>query len=354
MDYIALNNPQIASPYGVHYNSQEPIGGIRYYHAKPKKVKVSQKLGQTKVEVDLEANPSPEESQNILVAEKLNAIKEDPAQEILEEKPSEQITQEKNLEERNEVIEQDLIAIDLSALPGQEYFDKQREILRQRTVNLLGPMKPLSEYSYNYKAPVARMPIRTMNYMAIKRYPGDYVIKIQGQDVSFSEYGISRVEIAEEDRDWLRRAQNYFVSARENNSKIGSAEDYTSMEVLEGLWCTAVNVGVDPRRFIVQLYNESRFNPHVVGSAGERGIGQFLRSTANYLGYDWNLMSGGIQTIPYQAKASAEYVKSVGEVAYNGSGPMARAYKERISNRMSMINHSSPECVMKNISYCDT
>lgn len=360
MDYIALNY-QPSNPVGILYNSKNSVGGIRYYTPQEKlenkKVTVKEENGKTKVEVNLnpkKAEPQKESLEEIplLVAESLDTNKPiQPSEEVasqpkLQANPIQEVIAQKKIQDENELIEQELIAINLAILPKQAYFDKQKDLIRQRAIKLLGPMRSMPEY--------ARPTQQARTPRAIHRYDGDYVIEIQGQQVSFSDFGISRVEIDEEDRDWLRRAQNYFVSARENNIKIGSAQDYTSMEILEALWSTAINVGVEPKRFIVQLYNESRFNPYVVGSAGERGIGQFLRSTSDYLGYEWDKMSDGIETFAYQAKASAEYVKKVGEVSYNGSGPMARAYKERISGRLSMINNHSPECVMKNHNHCDT
>lgn len=358
MDYVALNY-QPSNPTGIIYNSKQSVGGIRYYTPKEKleskKVTVKKEDGKTKVEVNL--NPKKKEAVNsnelpLLVAESLDTTKKiEPSAEVasqpkLEASPVQEAIAQKKIQDENELIEQELIAINLAILPKPEYFDKQKDLIRQRAIKLLGPMKSMPEY--------AKPNIQARAPRPVRRYDGDYVIDIQGQQVSFSDFGISRVEIDEDDRDWLRRAQNYFVSARENNIKIGSAQDYTSMEILEGLWATAINVGVEPKRFIVQLYNESRFNPYVVGSAGERGIGQFLRSTSDYLGYEWDKMASGIETFAYQAKASAEYVKKVGEVSYNGRGPMARAYKERISGRLSTINNHSTECVMKNHNHCDT
>ncbi len=362
MDYIALNY-QPSSPAGIIYNSKQSIGGIRYYIPKDKienkKVTVKKENGKTKVEVnlkpkklELEEQESSHDNLPLLVAESLDTTKKiEPSTEVasqpkLEANPIQEVIAQKKIQDENDLIEQELIAINLAILPKPEYFDRQKNLIRERAVKLLGPMKPMPEY--------ARPNLQARAPREIHRYAGDYVINIQGEQVSFSDFGISRVELSDDDRDWLRRAQNYFVSARENNIKIGSAQDYTSMEILEALWSTAMNVGVEPKRFIVQLYNESRFNPYVIGSAGERGIGQFLRSTSDYLGYEWDKMSNGIETFAYQAKASAEYVKKVGEVSYNGRGPMARAYKERISGRLSMINSNSTECVMKNLNHCDT
>lgn len=281
MDYAALPNRDQTISYGIHYNSQKPFGGVYYYSAKAPIVKVSNENGKPKAEVEIKTISK----------------------------------------EENEIIEQELIAIDLidlKTIPKESY---QEQTLTIEPYKITDP----------------------------------YLIRIQGKDVNFSEQGINRISLSKEDRDWLRKAQNYFVTAEENSIKIGSAESYTSMSLLEALWSTAIQTGIDPKRFIVQIYNESRFNPEVKGSAGERGIGQFLQSTCEFLGYDWEKMSGGLDSFAYQAKASAEYIKKVGEVAYNGQGPMAEAYKEKISTRLSTINDSnSTECVFKNIAYCDT
>ena len=53
MDYIALNH-QAPNPYGVHYNSPKPIGGIRYYKPKRKKITVKEKGDGVKVIVEID------------------------------------------------------------------------------------------------------------------------------------------------------------------------------------------------------------------------------------------------------------------------------------------------------------
>lgn len=164
-----------------------------------------------------------------------------------------------------------------------------------------------------------------------------YSVMIKGEEVSFSELGIERARFSRSDRQWLEQAQDYFISVRENNKAIGSSKDYTTLDVLEALWSTAETVGIDPKRYIVQVFNESRFDPHVKGRAGERGIGQFKHSTAQYHGYDWNLMTQGIHGFAYQAKAAAEFVKKVGEVSYNGKGPHAQRYQNKINSRLEQI-----------------
>lgn len=167
-----------------------------------------------------------------------------------------------------------------------------------------------------------------------------YIIKIQGKKVDFSKEGIERAQLSSADKDWLEKAQYYFLSAKERNRRIGSAEDFTKIEILEALWATAEAQGVDPKRFLVQIYNESRFNPYAKGKAGERGIGQFKKMTAKYYGYDWSKITDGIDGFAYQAKVAANFVHQVGEIAYNGKGKRAELYKDKISSRLARIARS--------------
>ena len=165
-----------------------------------------------------------------------------------------------------------------------------------------------------------------------------YSVLIKGQEVSFSEIGIEPARFSESDREWIEHAHDYFITVRENNKAIGSSKDYTTIGVLEALWSTAQTVGIDPKRYIVQVFNESRFDPFAKGRAGERGIGQFKHSTAKYHGYDWEQMTSGIEGFAYQAKAAAEFVKQVGEVSYNGKGPRAQRYQGKINSRLAQID----------------
>ncbi len=181
-----------------------------------------------------------------------------------------------------------------------------------------------------------------------------YIIEIQGKKVNFSQEGIERPELSKADQRWLSKAQNYFLSAKERNKRIGSAQDFTKMEILEALWATAKTEEIDPKRFIVQIYNESRFNPYAKGQSGERGIGQFKKTTAKQYDYDWSKISSGIEGFAYQAKVSANFVRQVGEVAYNGKGKRAKKYKNKISTRIAMINKASSECLMSELSFCQT
>ena len=166
----------------------------------------------------------------------------------------------------------------------------------------------------------------------------DYAVEIKGELVSFSEIGIKKAKLDKEDQAWIENAHNYFITVKENNRAIGSSKDYTTVDVLEALWSTAVTVGADPKRYIVQVFNESRFDPNAKGQAGERGIGQFKKTTAEQYGYSWDKMTDGVDGFAYQARAAAEFVKTVGEVAYNGKGPKAERYHNKISTRLENIS----------------
>jgi hypothetical protein len=152
------------------------------------------------------------------------------------------------------------------------------------------------------------------------------------------EQNIRKPNLSLQDKIWLDKAQYYFVNAKENGIRVGSAPVYTTYEMLEALWATAAQYNINPKRFLVQLYTESRFNPKMVGQAGERGIGQFKESTAKSMGFDWELIKGGDATYPYQAMAAARYVQMVGESAYNSVGPVGHRYSSKINRRLQQIN----------------
>lgn len=179
-------------------------------------------------------------------------------------------------------------------------------------------------------------------------FEGKFLVKIQKQTVDFAKEGIKPAELSYTDREWLRKAAYYFVNAKEGGKKIGSAAAYTSPEILHALWSTAKEKGIDPKRFLVQIFNETRFNPNLTGKAGEKGLGQFKHSTAKSLGYSWSKMKGGIATYAYQAKCSAEYVAKVGEQTYNGRGYKAKRYVTRIDKHLKRIEKLDlPETIAK-------
>jgi len=337
MDYIALNH-QNFNP-GVHYNAGGRIGGIKYYTpakktvivendsesgkaATPKKIIVEieeKKLTPLELEEKLFSNA--EEKSEIIPAQTIEAPKNI---EVISTSVPEynQGEQEKRDQETNQTLE----AIDQNN--NNELLKRLEELVEALNTSLVVAEKP--------------------------EINSEYVINIQGKEVNFSNYGIKKSQLTIDDRRWLAKAQNYFITAKEDGIRIGSAEDFTSMEILEALWSTANHVGTDPKRFIVQIYNESRFNPNARGQAGERGIGQFMEATANAYNYNWTAMNDGIEGFAYQALAAADFVKKVGEVAYNGSGEQALKYQKKIENRLDAISDADTECVMSNIAKCSS
>lgn len=165
-----------------------------------------------------------------------------------------------------------------------------------------------------------------------------YIIDIKGRSIDFGLVSVRKALLSNEEKAWLAEAQHYFLTVKEDDKAIGSAKDYTDMAILEALWSTALAADIDPKRFLVQMFNESRFDPYARGKAGERGIGQFKRTTAEQCGYSWRRMTEGINGFAYQARAAAEFIKNVGEVAYNGKGPKAELYQNKISSRVEQIN----------------
>ena len=324
MDYIALNHDS-NKVNGIIYNSKKPIGGIHYYNDKTRPVRVEQ-------------DPTSGRKQAFVEIENKFAQKK-----------------EEFLEEHQEEIKK------IGEKFSKKYFDdysRKEKLIAEK-------LSELEEEKEKFEARLAKRKEREFERVSRQierqkererrekeKQKENYYITINNQKVDFKKEGIEKAEISWTDKEWLAKAQHYFITAKEKGRAIGSAEGYTSMEALEALWSTAVHVGVDPKRFIVQMYNETRFNPFAKGAAGERGLGQFKKTTANAYGYDWSKMTGGINTYAYQAKAAAEFVKSVGEVAYNGKGASARRYRDKISKRINSIAKSSSTCVLKNPELC--
>jgi hypothetical protein len=322
MDYIALNHTEKA--YGIHYNSPKPIGGIRYYEEKEPKIIQDPKTGKTKVLVD---RKNTIKAKNNLIS-KITSPKPEP-KEVKSLIPEvRKVTYEDLREELQDELEQEE---GWQKIQGND-FKKTKELITQEKIKEQLEAE-LQDAEMNSKA---------------------YVVSIQGVEVNFSDIGIKKTRISRKNKKWLSKAQNYFLTVKENGVKVGSAESYTTMDILEALWRTADQVGADPKRFIVQIYNESRFNPNLTGRAGEKGLGQFKKTTAEYHGYDWSQMTNGIKGYAYQAKAAAEFVKQVGELAYNGGGKQARVYQDKISRRISSINNWDSSCAMKDIAYCSS
>ena len=196
-------------------------------------------------------------------------------------------------------------------------------------------LKQIKEERKRIKAEIKRT--RKKNHLH-RHHSHDLVVDVGNTKVNFTSQGIKKPHLSKQERIWLDKAQYYFINAEEKGIRIGSAAIYTTKEILEALWATAEHVGINPKRFLVQLYTESRFNPNLVGKAGERGLGQFKESTAKYHKYNWDLLKGGNRTYAYQAKTSASFVKLVGESAYNSAGPKGRKYSSKINKRLQAIN----------------
>jgi len=354
MDYAVPTNPSDdAYARGVVYNSAKPIGGIRYVDQRDRSV-IIDKLSK-KVEVRVAAEAVIASSTPVIASPQGEAIPVQPttpvvastAPVILSEAKDPQTAEPKLVIERGEAtaaeaqVEETVTAItempvtsvaaELAEEPkpseqeSTEPFDAHREAL-------LAYEESMRELGVSVRH---RTPVRSGIYYS---KPGAYVVEINGIPTDFSAEGINRPVLSSDDQLWLKKAQIYFLEARDDaNRKIGSAVAYTTPDLLEALWATAAQVGVDPKRFLVQVYNESRFNPHARGDAGERGIGQFMRNTAKMLELDWAKMTGGEETLAYQARCAAEFVKSVGESRYNGGNP---EYVRMISSRMNAINHT--------------
>lgn len=314
MDYIALNhNPN--NIYGVHYNSPKPIGGIRYYTPKKNTVQINPETKKTAIIVD-----TPIPKNKISTKEYKNP---EPKKITSQRNKIEKVS----LEDVKDKAERDREEDGWQKIQGNT-FKKTEELISKE--NLKREEEAKEERNK------------------------DYIVEVQGTKVNFSELGIRKKHLSRSERRWLRKAQNYFLTVEENGRKIGSAESYTTMGILEALWRTAEEVDIDPKRFIVQMYNETRFNPNLKGRAGERGLGQFKKSTAKLYGYDWEQMTSGTKGFAYQARAAAEFVKSVGELAYNGSGHKAKKYKDKISMRIDKIDTWDSDCVMKTVAYCSS
>lgn len=328
MDYIALNHNSDRAK-GVIYNSRKAIGGIYYEDDRTQAVKVEQ-------------DPSTGRKQAFVEIEEKFAQKE---KEFIE-KNREEIKKigetYSDYYEGDEERQEDLLSEKIDALEDERArFEKRIEKQKQRAMARV--QRRLERARQKELREIARLEEEARK---------NYKIEVAGHEVNFSKEGIKKAKLSSNDKAWLAKAQNHFITAKEKGRRIGSAEKFTSMEALEGLWSTAEHVGVDPKRFIVQIYNETRFNPEAKGAAGERGIGQFKKTTAELYGYDWDIMKSGIKGYAYQAKAAAEFVKKVGEISYNGGGSQARRYQNKINRRIQNIETSSTSCALKNVQLC--
>jgi hypothetical protein len=339
MDYIALNHNSERAK-GVIYNSSKAIGGIYYKDERISPVKI-------------EKNPTTGRKQAFVEIEKQFARKEkvfikDNQSQInkIGEKYSENF-------DDDSIRKEELIAEKIEELKDERTrFEKRLLKQKQRAVTRL--QRQLKRNHEKEIREVVRARQEELKELAKleDETKKNYVITIQDQEIDFGKQDIKKADLNWQDKDWLAKAQNHFITTKQNGRRVGSAEEFTSMETLEALWSTAIHVGIDPKRFIVQIYNETRFNPNARGAAGERGIGQFKKATAQHHGYDWNIMTSGMSGYAYQAKAAAEFVQKVGEIAYNGGGKQARNYRDRINNRIHDISNSSASCVLKNAELC--
>lgn len=341
MDYIALNH-QNFNP-GIHYNAGGKIGGVKYYTPKEKTVIVNNKSGKTQVLVTIEVKKDLQAEAQTLEEKLFSNADAEPIS-----TPAKPIPETK--------IETPMENLALSNIPE---FNLGAQRQREQKTNQV--LEAIDQNTNNELLERLEQLVQTLNLetQAITKADkaetnSDYKINIQGKEVNFSSYGIKKSILTINDRRWLAKAQNYFITAKEDGVRIGSAEDFTSMEILEALWSTAEHAGTDPKRFIVQIYNESRFNPSARGQAGERGIGQFMEATAKSYGYDWNAMNDGIEGFAYQALAAADFVKKVGEVAYNGTGEQAEKYQKKINHRLEKIADADADCVLSNIAKCNS
>ncbi len=355
MDYtVPTNLADEAYTRGIVYNSAKPIGGIRYVDQRDRSVIIDKLSKKVQVRVETQAtettvNTAPETNSTA------TSQTVEPSQEIAANIPEPKLIierGEKTAPVVEESIEPELVPTPVEEMvtaitampvtsiaqevaepkPDTEPFDAHKEALLayEESMRELG-------VTVNHKTPARRSGIYYSK-------PGAYVVEINGTPTDFSAEGINKPILNSDDQLWLQKAQRYFLEARDDsNHKIGSAAAYTTPDILEALWATAVQVGIEPKRFLVQVYNESRFNPHARGDAGERGIGQFMRNTAKMLELDWSKMTAGEETLAYQARCAAEFVKSVGESRYNGGNP---EYVRLISTRMSAIN-------MTRVASCD-
>jgi hypothetical protein len=339
MDYIALNHNSERAK-GVIYNSSKPIGGIYYQ-------------GDRESPVTVEKDPATGRKQAFVEIERKFAQKEKEYVERNKEeikKIGEQFAESPDVDfEKKEVlISEKIEELNNERTLFEKRIEKQkrRELKRAQRIIAREHDKVLREIAQKKAAELKQQ----LQAEALRN--GKYIITISDETIDFTQEGIQKAILSLEDQEWLAKAQNHFITAQEDGIRIGSAEEYTSMEALEALWSTAVHVGIDPKRFIVQIYNESRFNPSAKGAAGERGIGQFKKTTAEAYGYDWYTMKSGLSGYAYQAKAAAEFVHKVGEIAYNGSGEQARKYQERINKHIRRIENSSTSCALSNIQLC--
>lgn len=94
----------------------------------------------------------------------------------------------------------------------------------------------------------------------------------------------------------------------------------------------ALEVGVPPRLFLALIQTESSWRVKARGAAGELGLTQLLPRTARHLGVDphdvrGNLLGGALHLRAHYLR-TGDWTRAL--VSYNGRGPKARAYAQRV------------------------
>ena len=117
------------------------------------------------------------------------------------------------------------------------------------------------------------------------------------------------------------------------------------------------DTGIPAAIIAAKIKTESNFNPNATGSAGEEGVNQILRSTAQKPGFGLDPETGNLRDPQVSIPFGARYLKARGEAAgvrdwndpaeaakglagYNGAGPQARQYAQRV---LSLVRDDAGE-----------
>lgn len=97
-------------------------------------------------------------------------------------------------------------------------------------------------------------------------------------------------------------------------------------------WKIALDHGIPPRLFLALIQTESSFRVNARGAAGEIGLTQLLPETARRLGVDphdvrGNLLGGALHLRAHYLR-TGDWTRAL--TSYNGRGPKARAYAQRV------------------------
>ena len=304
------------------YHAKSQIGGIRYYVPDDIKRHNIKKRLEEEIKISI-----PEETPQV--------IKEREERHVVESEPF--IPDTHNF--RKKRINPEVVKIIEQLRTGELGVAEAAKLIRQEDI------KQIKEERKRVESEIKEL--KHKSHLK-KKKDETYTISILGSSTIFGAFGIKKPDLSRQDQLWLEKAQYYFINAEEKGIRVGSAAGYTTREILEALWATAVHEGINPKRFLVQLYTESRFNPNQVGKAGERGLGQFKKSTANFHKFNWDLLKGGNDTYAYQARSSAKFVKMVGESAYNSVGPKGKRYSSKINRRLMQINKTEIPSIAEN------